>query len=743
MKKQRQQSRPTEKKSTGASAPDSALLLRSGMLFAALAIVRLVAAQFPEARLWGLSYAAYLPEWAMYAGTALGLLFATRAVYPLFGMKAVWIGKYFGIGLTAVAALACGALFWFFRMDTYFLGDGAVYLAEHFRLVRGMPVSDTVLYSLLSAPLTGYLLSLVSKFSWAVSSGEGMLGNPQAAWWLSGAAAGVAYAAIVFSGMRRFSADGAVRLAGMAILLLTPGVLFFFGYVEYYTLLLAVGTAYFLASDRSARGEVPVWVPGMLLLLAAALHFMALLLLPGFLLLLYSRRSTDGSSRMTPLRALAIGAGASLIAGGIWYFASGTAFEGSRVILSLVPFGEEGAMQQYTLLHPAHLLDVVNILLLLGGPLLAALPFLRLRNMDNASLVALAHVLFTGFLLLFGYTGFGMARDWDVNALFGVALAIFTLTLLRASADATRRSWLAYLISGAVIVGTLPWLAVNIGTDSSVGRFRHIMALDDELLPGDFALNGYEHLRKFYQSTGDNAGVAWAIERKIDMVGYPDDFRKYVLAAVTSMSGSEREGAFARTFGGILQRLRQMQTAGVDSLYEGDRQSFEEVYAETLMQADYLSLARAMNPAIAQSYLDSLRAVDSDGGTVILIEALMLEARGQAPASIEAFSSAAHALHGSSTLAAYAGRVLLTAGRIDDAVGVLREAIRLDEQFTLPSLYLGQALLRLDPPDAAGAVAQLRRFIDTPGGHRIGDPRAQQQLMDAAQRLLQQIEMDG
>lgn len=62
---------------------------------------------------------------------------------------------------------------------------------------------------------------------------------------------------------------------------------------------------------------------------------------------------------------------------GVYYFASGIATEGSRVVLAMQPFGEPGAVQQYTLLSSAHLLDVLNMVLLAAGPGLFALPLLR------------------------------------------------------------------------------------------------------------------------------------------------------------------------------------------------------------------------------------------------------------------------------------------------------------------------------------------------------------------------------
>jgi glycopeptide antibiotics resistance protein/tetratricopeptide (TPR) repeat protein len=739
MNPKRSRPSPAAANNVNRKLPPKMWMYRTGGVFVLLVLLRLIAAYRPESRLWGLSYPAYLPEWSMYAISGMGVLLALGVAYPLFRMKTGWMEEWSGKSLMLLGAAVCAVLFYYLRMDTYFLGDGAVYLAEHFRLVRGMEVSDTVLYSLLSAPLTGYLLAGLSTMLWSISEGSGVPGNPQAAWWLSGAAAGALYVYVVLSGMRRFSGDGAVRLAGLAVLLLTPGVLFFFGYVEYYTLLLTAGMAYLFSADRALRGEIPLWIPTVLLGLSIALHFMALLLLPGFMLLLYARTAKEDGARAS-MRMLGIVTAASLLLGGVWYFASGTAFHGSRVILSLSPFGEEGAMQHYTLLHPAHLLDVLNMLLLVGGPLLFVLPFLSVKKPGTETVIALAHVLFLGFLLFFGYTGFGMARDWDVNALFGVALAMYVLTLLRSQSDAVRRSWLSYVLSGAMLAGTLPWLAVNLTTETSVARFRDVMALDDEMIPGDFALNGYEHLRKYYQSTGDNAGVAWAIGKKIDMVGYPDDFRKYVLAAVTTMSGTEREASFERSFAGMLDRLRRMNAGGVENLYEGSRRSFEEVYTETLMQADYLGLGRAMQPTLASNYLDSLRVLLPDGPGMLLAEGLMREARGMPPESLDRFIAAARTIESSGTLAAYAGRVLLANGRYDESVEILKKAIDLDSQFTLPSLYLAQALLQLDKPDATAAAEQLRRFLSTPEGHRVGDRAAQRQLIETAERLLLQLQ---
>jgi hypothetical protein len=733
------------------SAPRD-LARAAGAVFAALALLRLLAAQFPAARVWGLNTPAWLPVWLQFAVTAVGLLAATPLLYRLFRFKGELIDAMPTGVLAPLLAVAAGALFWFLRMETYFLGDGAVYLAEHFRFVRGLSVSENVLYSIGSAPLTAWLLAQGAAALW---SAESMLaGNAQFVFWIAGALSGAAFVAMITVFSRRWSEDGTERLAFIAILLSTPAVLFFFGYVEYYTFTFVCITATVFLSIEAARGRVASGWPVLMLLVSAAFHHLSLLLLPGVALALLSRRDPDG--RILRLRTVVGMAIAALIVGGVYYFASGISHGGSRIVLSLAPFGAEGAVQRYTLFSGAHLMDALNMLLLAGAPLLAVLPFLRGRGWDPAALVGLTHAIFAFFLMFFGYTGFGMARDWDVNAFFAVVLAMLVLTLLRRE-EARRRKYLLYLAACGSLAAVLPWLLVNLDSGRSERRFRDLMSLDDRLIPGDFALNGYEHLRKYYQSTGDRTNVAWAIQKKIEMVGYPEDFRKYALAVLEGASPAERPDRYAWMFAQLRDRLHEMDASGVDSLYEGSRAEFCELYVEFLIQLGQLPQSASEIDVLFRGESAALAALGGSASAVgtadraesrAAVAALLEMAEGQYMwgrtgvfPGAGAYRSAAGKIETSGTLAFHAGRGLLTAGEQLPAIAALEQALALDSNFTLPAYYLAEAETRLAPPRVDHALEHYALFLSTPERHRIADPSTQQQLMDDARMKSGELEL--
>lgn len=724
---------------TPAPAPVSIphdLVVSAGTAFAVLALLRFVAAQFPEARVWGLNAAAWLPGWVQIAFAIVGLVFATPWFFRLARGVGHRLPDLATPAMLLLSAVLAAAVFWTFRTETYFLGDGAVYLAEHFRLLHGLPVSERVLYSTGSAPLTGWVLAWGAGLFF--TEGASLAGNPQFIFWVAGAATGAIAVVLAIAFTHRFLPSKDERGSVLLLVLFTPALLFFFGYVEYYTFAFLGITVTAALSLAAAERRIPTWWPLPVLAISAVLHLMSLVLLPGVLLAMVAARDHD-TTRVTPRLVLAI-AGAALVIGGIFYFATGIAFEGSRVILSLAPFGEDGAVQRYTLLSGAHLVDIVNMLLLSAAPALVVLPFLRARGWDPASLIGLTHVIFAVFLLAFGYTGFGMARDWDVTAFLGVLVALFVLTRLRREV-APRREYLLHLAGWASVAATVPWLMVNLDASASERRFRDIMALDDRAIPGDFALNGYEHLRKYAQSIGDRAGVTWAIGKKIEMVGYPEDFRKYALAVIEGVPAAERAERWAwmmATLRGHLARATASEDARV---YAGTRGEFRELAIELLTQLGQLPQVAGEMDALFDREATALRALLGDDPLLAMAEAQRRwERSGEFP-DVAAYRNAAPTIESSATLAFHAGRGLLTAGETTHAVAVLARALHLDSSFTLPAYYLADAESRLAPPRLDDAIRHYDLFLSTPDRHRIARADAQRQLMHEAQQRRAELEL--
>ena len=720
--------------------PGATLLRSAGTLFALLALLRLLAAQFPDLRLWGLNYGGFLPLWAQLLIAAAGVLYAT----PLFYRTYRWKETLYDGPRLSLIALAAGAgaavLFWLLRMDTFFLGDGASYLAEHFRYVRSLPVSEDVLFSPGSAPLTAWLLAKTSLAVIDVEASGTLTAQPQLAWWIYGAVAGGLFIAVMLTLLRRAADGGAQRLALTALMLLTPGLLFFFGYVEYYTFAFAALGIFLVMSLAVLRGTMsPLWLIAVFVLMAL-FHVMMLMVLPGLLLTLAARNERLRAA--VTLRTLLIATGAVLVAGGIFYFASGIATEGSRVILALHPFGEEGAVQHYTLLAPAHLVDIANMLALAAGPALLVLFFVpwRKRAWTAEEVIMLSHVLYFGFLLVFGYTCFGMARDWDVNAGFGLAAGVFAVVMLRRREE-SERSYLYYLAACAALVAVLPWIAVNVDDDSSERRFRAVMELDDDLVTGDFALNGYEHLRKYYQSTGDGEAMAWAIRKKVEMVGYPDDYRKLMLQLLSSLQGAQQKEYLDGVFLSLEDKIAAAGARDDGVLYAGPRIAFIELYAEFMQQIPYLASLGAGAADYFSLRLGRFRDVAGEHPLVDFAAAqYAVEVRG-GDADPAVMLRAARVIAQSSILAVTCGRMLLNAGELAAARDVLARALEMDAAFTLPHYYLGQAWSSGPGADADKAIMHYQQFLAAPEGHRISDASMQQRMMDAARQRIGSLEL--
>ncbi|MBL0177315.1 MAG: hypothetical protein IPP94_19065 [Ignavibacteria bacterium] len=743
---------PPGKKKKGSVTPLSAggiFAAGAGLAFGGLLLLRLAAWRFPAERLWGFNHFAFLPDAAVAAFAALGLLACTPVVARVLARVPANTGdadrRPFALPLLLV--LVSGLLFWFLRMQTYFLGDGAVYLAEIYRYVRGIPGSESVLYSKGSAPVTGWLFAQLARAAYgAAASGESLLANPQFAFWTLGAAAGMVFVYLSWKTAVEFGRDRMERVAIFTLAVCSPGVIFFFGYVEYYTFSFVALGAHLFFCLRTLEGRGGVAWAALTLLVATSFHFLAAVAYPGFALLLLWRYGNERLRAFVRPGPVLAAIAAILVASGVYYFASGIATQGSRVVLSLAPFGKEGAMQSYTLLSSYHLFDVVNYFVLLAGPLALALIFVLRKDAfrSAAVVVMLVEVLFFSFLAFFGNLGFGMARDWDINAVLGLAVLFFLLAVLRQSAPSFRTGSVLILAAGAALVGGGSWFWVNLSPQASVARYKAILALDDTHMMGDYALNGYEHLRKYAFAQNDAAGVIWAIRKKIECVGYPADYRKLALTVIQDAAPETKRAEYDWIFDRLFARIGAMHAAGRDSSYAGSKREYVELAAEAVLQCRYLPPRLGFDERYAAAQQARLEALAPGDPIVALARAQLEWIRTGAVADPAPFRAGADAVRESSTLAAYAGIALGTLKDYDRAVVALRKAVAIDSTFTLPLLYLAEAELRLDPPDRADALRNLDRFLANTAGSRVFGSRAQQeQLVRQAESMRAALRGNG
>ena len=727
-------------------APKGSMIV--ALPFSLLALLRIGASFMPEARLWGLHALAYLPLWAAVLLGAAGVLFASPLMYGIFAWKArtffAATPKLPGWLLTAFMVLIGGAFFWFFRMETYFLGDGAVYLSEIFRYTGGSNFAADVLFSTSSAPLTGMIIAGIARFLFDVVAEPGsLMASSQSAFWISGVAAGMVYIALSVAAARSLFKDAELRFGFLLLLLFTPALLFFFGYVEYYTLFFIAGLAWFTTLTLAVRRTISIVWPVAMFVLMCSLHFNGLVALPSLVLLLVSRDGGDKGSRFVRPAVVFSAIGVVLVAAGVYYFASGIAWEGSRIALALQPFGEEGAVQQYTLLSSWHLADVLNLLFLLGAPVIVLLSFVRWKEQlrDTETLIAVTNLLFFSFLLFFGYTCFGMARDWDVNALWALAL-LFVLAAVARDARPEQWRYRFYLAAGAAMTATLPWIAINVTTDSSVQRFRHIMALDDTHVTGDFALNGYEHLRKKYWASGDSEGLQWAIGKKIDMVGYRYDYAAYLSEAMNLQDGERVRTAFDFAIGRLRGTIEEMDRRGVDSLYAGHRSDVLERYYEFVLEGHNRSAGPGFSPDYVDQQMEWLRKRAGGEPVFRLVEEFIASDRKRTEIPFEVVEISARSFHQSPTLAVGIAAVLVRGGKPELAIDVLQRSFTLNPEATLLAFYLAETELKMQPPLIDAAARHLRALLAFPEGVTVPSESDKAELLDWARKKLKELEAD-
>ncbi|MFH1373761.1 MAG: tetratricopeptide repeat protein [bacterium] len=382
----------------------------------------LFASFFPEVRIWGLNWWAYLPVAAKYGLLVLGLilppLLSRLLKQPTRHDKRKRAGSDSSqrFLLPAVITVAVFLLmFVIFRATTHFLGDGYQLLA---RLAEGAPsvkvwdmgtsfVNQTLYYLLGSdgeadALLTFQIISIVS----------GVLMLMGVAYW--------SYR--LFDGyLQRF-----LFLLGLAS---SGYMLLFFGYVENYALFLVAVMQFTLIGVAIVKGRLSRWWAVVPVLPALFFHLFAVTLLPGLIYLLFrdSRPAKWLFGRNVRIRVL-LAAGLLMLSAGVYYYLYTHYFFFTFALLP--PFPDRFTIESDWLFSGKHLVDIANLCLILlpGLPVLVtALVLTPAREWfarpEHRFLLVLSLSTMGAVFVL--NPGIGMPRNWDLFSVVGVPLAVF------------------------------------------------------------------------------------------------------------------------------------------------------------------------------------------------------------------------------------------------------------------------------------------------------------------------------
>jgi tetratricopeptide (TPR) repeat protein len=504
---------------------------RSASLFyivAGICATRYAAGFFPTGRIWGLNYLHFIPfPLDLILGFLPLLLFIPSVLNRLYRVfetvseNKVRLGTATLYGLFAIAVLL-------FPLQTFFYGDGGNLIPQIFRVTSGNLYDADLLLNAKSSPLAGAMLILFAKWVPSVLSFCALPLPTTALYpflWM-----GVFFLLVL--GIFRIFIKTTDRSSLVLYLspLATAGVLLFFGYAEYYLLAYIAFFCYMLYAQRIQGGGGRMSVLFLFLLLAIASHYYALILIPSFLYLIAVRSSRFRNIFSSNSRFYLIPVAAFILVC-LTYFLAGWYGRDSRIFMPLLEQHAPAGTLRYTLLSMYHITDIANILVLLAPlPLVILIgrvfPGSGKKLPDSVDFrFQFLNLFFFLAFIFFGNTSLGLARDWDLT----IPLGIILLFLLSAAYKNTGMavSKLA-LVFTACALYVIPWLAVNLQPAWSVKRFEVVLKLDEDHMYKDYALSGYEALRKYYVNQKDTVKDIELSQQKIRILQYPAHYALFL-----------------------------------------------------------------------------------------------------------------------------------------------------------------------------------------------------------------------
>jgi tetratricopeptide (TPR) repeat protein len=573
------------------STSSISLPLRLAVSIAAL--VRLASLLFAGGRWWGLDYLALLT-------VPMSVILTVCALLPLLPWTAHLLDRVVrmlegpgGTWTVRAVVVVVAAVIVFCPMETFFYGDGALLVPQVYRMTEGLSYQLDIVLNLKSSPVAGVLIYSTIKFiPWLL---QGLsLPLPETALFPFKAVSIVCLAAYGIVIMRKRSASESMPMLLVALGL--AGTLFFFGYVEFYTPVFVAFAAYMIFAQRFLEGRgglapaVAAWIAALLC------HYFTLALLPSLIYLIAVWRSNkNGGAKPSGKLILAVSLGAVAAFAAV-YFVSGMWHTDSRIVMPLVAITSDAGVYSYTLLSGRHLLDLLNMLLLVAPVPLLYIIISHVRSDKQDMLnsgVSRFYFISTGFFfcfIFFANTSLGLARDWDIAASLGVLIGFHALWIAsRKGKQAAKREQMA--LGTASLLYVIPWLMININPETSAARFEKLVALDADVIYKDYVMSGYEALRKFHAFRGDaDKDLEWS-KKKVELLDYPQDYRELIGMTLTLKSDTARYfGLYQFMLERLADKAESFRAKGIDRDYSI---SFQTIDSLAEVMAFYTWIDRA------------------------------------------------------------------------------------------------------------------------------------------------------
>ena len=630
---------------------------------------RIVGLFLAQTRLWGINILAAMDWSCALFLTAPMLLLFHPAVYKL--LHGTMDGR--GRSERTVYWIIAGVLLLsivLFPMKTFFYGDGNNIVPEVYKLGQQESYSSEILNNIRSAPIAGAAIVFIARSTPWILHTVG-LSMPETSTFpfhiLSVVLAIIATLALWWIPSKER------RLLLLMIVLGNAGTLLFFGYVEFYTPVYVCTLIYLLLALRALDGG-SVWPAVMAFFAACGAHYSTIALLPSLLyLLIHSSRS--GPPRWISSKILILGCAVILVVGISVYLISGLWKQDGRIVIPAITMTSGAGDQSYTLLSLAHLSDLLQLPLLLAPASLFYLLLRRiwLRKTDGAGsppvqFLGLA-LFFYSVFLVFANAGFGWARDWDLAAPLGLFLSFLSFHLV--VRDYPDRRGPVNALALLSMIAVFPWIVGNVSTESSTRRFEDIVELDSESMYADYALSGFETLRKHYLHIGDYLNELRIEKRMIERLGYAEHYRLFL--STVMVETSKNPLVFTPHARWMLQHLssdaERLRRRGISRDYAITMQGIDSLAAAVVYQSYFQQAHPALMDVVSRiEHRYNLRAAAS---IVRGMDAFSAEDYDRAEREI---GIAARSGFGTGKLAALRCNALLMLGRVSEAESEYRHA---------------------------------------------------------------------
>ena len=318
----------------------------------------LLASMYPENRIWGINQWAYFPPVWKLLLISLGLLLPPLCSLLFVGKGKSLIDrlsgylerKYSYLKLSILLITLLSASFYYLRAKTHFLGDGYMNLAS---LASAKPLIKSSGFGEVKAHI--WLKSFLGGNDLATA-----LLSFQIISILSGI---ILVMTVLFLGRKLFENRLDSFLFSLGVV--SGGyMLLAFGYVEYYSLFVLSVTIYSLAGLLIINGKLNKWWAIPFFIPTVFFHILGITLLPSTLFLLLSGNKLDNFlqkvSKKTILILSAVG-GIALLSVFTYFYLNSYRFRFAVVPILTDRFTVEG----YTLFSPKHIVDFLNLLVLL------------------------------------------------------------------------------------------------------------------------------------------------------------------------------------------------------------------------------------------------------------------------------------------------------------------------------------------------------------------------------------------